>query len=300
MKIDIVDAGEVLLLLLLILRCSILSAAEYRSFSKKDVTFYDKDDDYLSSFTEKSTPNNRIAGGYTAQEGEFPSFVSLLGKRRDLFSLCSGVAISDQLILTAAHCFPNSESWDRIIAAPGIRRPQPSDIRRKQIKIYDVDLACRSRLYDENAEFPEYDYQVLRLSKPIPGIRYSKLAANDVPLGSRGIVAGIGLIDNSGYQPIYADSLQALPVQRVQCGWNGKPSHICFQSYDPGYIGDTCSGDSGGPIYMKGVGGGLVIVGITSFGETTCAKGHRGVSFNANVFTGLEEIQYLAKQCAPT
>lgn len=278
-------------LFLLIPRCNISSAAGYQNISKSYKTL----DGYPSLFMERSRSNNRIAGGYTAQEGEFPSFVGLLGIYRRFSELCSGIAISDRLILTAAHCFDSIEDDAEIKAAPSIYHPDLWEL--KGVETYIVVKSCRSPMYRMTAvKLPVHDYQILRLKTPIPGMNYSPLVGSEAALGARAIAVGIGMTSNAVEPPLHVDSLQALPVQIVQCSQD-ELTHICFQSYKPEHVGDTCSGDSGGPVFVRGDKREHVVVGITSFGETACRKGHNGVSYNVNVYKCLEEISDLALQC---
>lgn len=278
--------------LLFISRCNILIAAGYRKLSKSHKTF----DDYPLVSMEKSRPNNRVSGGYTAGEDEFPSFIGLLGSTGQFSELCNGVALSDRLILTVAHCFDPFDNYAEIKASPSIYHPYLAE--QRGIKTYTVEKSCRSRLYDAASfQLPVHDYQILRLRTPIPGMNYSLLPTSGVELGGHAIAVGTGLISNTEEPAIVAESLQALPVQRVECRYD-QPSHLCFQSYKPEHVGDTCQGDSGGPIYVRGDNGRQVVVGITSFGEKTCQQGHNGVSYNVNIYECLKEIQDLATQCS--
>lgn len=295
MKIDMINVGEALFLLLLLLRCNAPSSAKYLNHSKSHVNVYYP----RSSSTRRSRPSDRIAGGYNVDEGEFPPFVSLMGQRGHSYAICSGVAVTDRLILTAAHCFyPDPYPWDRIVAVPGVRIPEYGEVKKQGFKTYSVEKLCGSPLFSEQNNVAVHDYQILRLKTPISGIEYASLASSEARLGDKAIAVGAGMSDDSNDNPTYPNRVQALPVRRVPCDARGKPSHICFQSYDPEYVGDTCPGDSGGPIFMRGKQGNLVVVGLTSFGEPVCMKGYNGVSFNANVYTGLEEIQKLANACS--
>lgn len=244
---------------------------------------------------KRSRAHGRISAGYTAKEDEFPSYIGMkaVDKLGHLKALCGGVAISDTLILTAAHCFAG-ESYD-IIVAPSIHSPTLWE--SKGVQGYKVNKSCRSLKYIDNMENPVHDYQVLRLEKPIPQIKFAILASDQVQIGYRAVAVGNGLTDNSGLFPSYSKSLQAIPVARVDCKMLEHPTRICFKSYKPEHKGDTCQGDSGSPIYSRTEDGGDVVLGLTSFGPIRCQEGHRGRSMNADVYRGLEEILGLAKNC---
>lgn len=250
------------------------------------------------NFEESSdSTQNRISGGYTVKEGEIPSFVGLIGYNSINLttSICSGVAIGERLILTAAHCFRNRTK--QIFAAPSIWNPLKW--KEKGVKTYKVAKLCPSASFNLQTTPPINDFQVLRLQKRIKGIKYAVLAAKLVPIGYKALSAGIGVVNNEHIPFKIADSLQALPVQRVECEKAyDHPMQICFQSYNQQHVGDSCVGDSGGPIYGKTEEGRAVVIALTSFGRPECIEGKNGVSINSNIYIGLHEIINLAKNCS--
>lgn len=46
----------------------------------------------------------RIVNGFLAKRGQFPHQVCLLNRREATYTLCGGSIISNEFILTAAHC----------------------------------------------------------------------------------------------------------------------------------------------------------------------------------------------------
>lgn len=287
--------------LILISMASIALVGPYLVHSRRHQNIRQDDfgfDEYLSRSVMNRSVAAKVAGGYTAEEGEFPSFIGLQiikvsGRGQ---ALCGGVAISERFILTAAHCSFNNSKF-KIFAAPGIWHPNLW--RRKGVKTYEVDKICASRDYSTYFDSaPIHDYQILRLKEPIVGIEAAYLPKNDVKIGFSAIAVGNGLIDNSqnpGWK--YAESLQALPVKRTDCGRFRHASRICFKSYLPGNIGDTCPGDSGGPIYGESSDGRKVVLGLTSFGPALCKKGINGMSVNTHIHFASKDINNLAKQC---
>lgn len=247
---------------------------------------------------KRSRAHDRISGGYTAKEDEFPSYIGLkaIDKLGNTKALCGGVAISNRLILTAAHCFAG-ESYD-IIAAPSIHFPELWE--SKGVRTYKVDKSCSSLRYNDNSPAPAHDYQILRLEDPIPQIKFAIFASEMFYEWGRAVAVGNGLTNNAGLFPTYAESLQALPVRRVDCRKMRDPTRMCFMAYDKEHIGDTCQGDSGSPIYGKTLEGRDVVIALTSFGPKECEKGKAGISINADVHGGLEEILGLVENCTTT
>jgi len=61
-----------------------------------------------------------IVGGTDAQEGEFPFYALLNFKKGDTESFCGGALISDEWIITAAHCFVDLTNQDTVTAIIGM------------------------------------------------------------------------------------------------------------------------------------------------------------------------------------
>lgn len=256
------------------------------------IRFYDEDLDSSDELFNRSrkVSHGRIAGGYPIKEGQYPSFVGLgaSGDQRD--ATCSGVAIRNDLILTAAHCFEGDE-W-KIYAAPSIW--SPTLWYSKRVKTYEVEKQCRSSEYEIGSDEPAHDYQVLRLKKPMANIKPALMPIKPVEEGFKGTLVGSGKTGIEGKD----DTAQALPVEIISCDEELRdPTRICFRSYKPQYVGDACEGDSGGPLYKKTRGGELIVIGLTSFGKSTCQKGESGVSVAADLYNGQKEILEAVKKC---
>lgn len=189
--------------------------------------------------SRRRNPFNRIAGGRDAREGEFPSFVSLaMGPSPNLTQFdCSGVAISKTLILTAAHCFSYEIDGYKVWAVPGIY--PPSEWRNHKVKAYEVVQLCPSPEFEElDYGATLHDYQILRVSKPMAGIKPAKLNGAELPIGFKAMSVGAGFIDRTEDKLIVAKRLQVLPVMHLECLDDEiHHTHICFRSYKSNLVG---------------------------------------------------------------
>lgn len=196
---------------------------------------------------------NRIVGGWSIDEGDFPEFVSLqFVDKENGNTTCSGVLIDDDMVLTVAHCVIEPR-WQKIYAAPSIFTPIAWE--RLGAKVHSVAKACPSEQYhlDETGR-AFYDFAVLLLETPVENATVAALETKPIELGKRGTVVGAGLEiykgqSNGQLYGQYPARVQALHVESVECyERNIHESHVCFSYYDLKHPGDTCYGDSGGPV----------------------------------------------------
>lgn len=188
-----------------------------------------------------SRSSHRIAGGYSAKPGEYPSFVQIeVIRENGLMLRCGGVIISEWLVLTAAHCITHSK---------GLK------LKAFQVIVGSVNFNAGSRMDVKQYCLPdgfidywksEPDMAVLVTKQPIKFDQFAQPAC----LPTLGV--------NSSYQTHVvgfapttpkgdrnrgpAKQLQVLPVTRYSC--NGRKSIICFKSNNPKHRGATCPGRS--------------------------------------------------------
>lgn len=236
--------------------------------------------------------HHRIHLGRTAREGEFPSFVSLASYSRnyELLHFCSGVLITELLVLTAGHCFP-PDAWPwGLFAAPTIWHPRLW--HAKGVRVHPIARSCgRHRIaYSHIDLMPVNDWELFRLSIPIRHTRLAVLPSQPIQLGSRGTVVGIGLKNEPHDEPA---SLQASQVENVPCEIHPHATRVCFLQ-SPYTNGVTCAGDSGGPIYTKDRDGNDVVMSITSLSSIGCIGGY---TWGTNLYDDMETIVELARNC---
>ena len=208
-----------------------------------------------------------VVGGTTAQTGEWPDAVAVLGTS----GTCTGTLIAPGLVLTAGHC-------------AGIN---PQQVIANTID-YSQDTGVRVHVAKTTA-YPNwqaaYDVALLELASPIDGIAPRKVGTRctfdnfftrDTPVR----LVGFGATDMAG-QTANTQLKQALTaVTDPDCtGGNGCKTAVApggeFVAGGSGEA-DSCFGDSGGPVYLE-TPAGAVVVGAVSRGvdgsATPCGGG---------------------------
>lgn len=223
----------------------------------------------------KSKSKNRISGGFTVAEGQFPAFASLLIKFQRETNICSGVLISDRHILTAGHCIYSSFARvSSIEVSFGVNAP--SSWRGSDTKKYRAKRWCLSSRYSNGwLGASTSDFAVITLDEIVefsdflqPACKPSRRVNEQDECYS----LGIGKTDEISFPR----SLQALQVRKVWCydeiGFDR--SRICFSATNNG--GDSCSGDSGGPAMCNIVDEAgkpsWQVHGLVSYGEKMCVS----------------------------
>ena len=243
-----------------------------------------------------------IVGGDASKEGSWPWQVRLLDANDPETGFCGGSLISDQWVLTAAHCVVNDgEVIDKVFIGYG-------SVFQSKLTIAESEKVIANPGYqsDMNA-----DIALIKLKQPIAGaatIGMADPATEDKLLvpGSKLTVTGWGALwDFDGFEEaLYSrngrqevdtrgllsanalqspDQLHEVEVDLIatdECKAAYKafgeateeeypvaPTEICAGGVEGGK--DSCYGDSGGPLVAKSetAPGGYVQVGIVSWGR---------------------------------
>jgi secreted trypsin-like serine protease len=234
-----------------------------------------------------------IVGGTAVPNGKFPFMAALLDKRKPggafQEQICTGTLIDKNSVLTAAHCFfkPNNVLDRGIRLQVTVGR---TDLSKNQGQIRSVPTVIIDRRYKGNV----YDVAVLKLSRPVKGIKPIKLAtAKQNNLEKPGHIltaAGWGSVRSKpkGFKD-YPKHMREVSIPVVSDA-RAKRAYDTFppsanRKYYPslevaaGKKGKgPCWGDSGGPLFDPGS---RTQVGITTHGppRKICASARYPANF---------------------
>ncbi|WP_138421563.1 S1 family serine peptidase [Maritimibacter alexandrii] len=275
----------------------------------------------LARRAEAGEPGDtRIVGGRPADEGEWPAAVSLhdtatldeTGGDFFLSELCGGTIITQDWILTAAHCLVDEDGQ--------VKPPDSLVVRSASNSIYDgnVNLAAEFVVHEDYDPWTlDNDIALIRLAQPI----YGGAGTDTIPLIPQGavipnapaMVVGWGMLDDGTFPPVLMETdINVVPNATCDTGMaeearkqvggvlldlgdiNNIPMDALEQAFQilasnigpalsqnmicagiPSGARSSCSGDSGGPLMMQATDGTWVQVGIVSWGREALDAEHR-------------------------
>tara|TARA_R110000851_G_scaffold239245_1_gene391957 strand:- start:127 stop:1818 length:1692 start_codon:yes stop_codon:yes gene_type:complete len=201
---------------------------------------------------------------------------------------CSGMALTDQLVVTAAHCFFDDQ--ERRVTDPDVLTvwigSGPGPLQSRSVSAFELPAV---QTYADALFDVGQDIALLRLSSPVslntfPSLvdesRRQSLEALDQSRADEALTA-IGWGITSPNSNDLADTLQEVQLDYV-------PFSVCDQAWsfqlESGQMlcaaelnpvnqqrQDTCQGDSGGPLFL-GEDPAPYVIGLTSFGTPDCAS----------------------------
>jgi secreted trypsin-like serine protease len=223
-------------------------------------------------------PTTNVVGGVPAADGEFPWMVHLsMG--------CGGSLLTNQIVLTAAHCVGGTGADTSITAFVGSNDlNDPNGVEVGSTYVYSGP--------DSGGQVA--DWALIKLAAPVDLPTLPLATTADFDTGTF-TIAGWGATSEGGGG---SDALLKADVPFVddaQCG-QAYPElvadeEICAGDWDNGGV-DTCQGDSGGPMFRPDGTGAWIQIGIVSWGNGCARPQNPGVYTQVSFFA--DEIQAAA------
>uniref|UniRef100_A0A8D1GBE4 Transmembrane protease serine n=1 Tax=Sus scrofa TaxID=9823 RepID=A0A8D1GBE4_PIG len=228
-----------------------------------------------------SATYDRIKGGSTAQEGEWPWQASLKKNGRHY---CGASLISERYLVTAAHCFQKTKDPRNYTVSFGTKVSPPYMQHYIQQIIIHEDYV-RGEHHDDIAVIMLTEKVLFK--KDVHPVCLPE-ATQIFPPGEGVVVTGWGALAHNGEYPLL---LQKAPVKIIDTNtcnaeeaYNGmvKDTMLCA-GYLEGNI-DACQGDSGGPLVHPNSRNIWYLVGIVSWGEECGEVNKPGVYIRVTSF----------------
>jgi trypsin len=208
-----------------------------------------------------------IVGGTAVPNGTYPfmAYVTLYRNAKPDAS-CGGSLIDRNSVLTAAHCLLNTTGAVVVVGR--------TDLRKKN---RGQEIGASRPFIHPRFIGNGYDVGVLKLRRPVKGIKPIKLATakqNNLETPGRKLtVAGWGLTGFNGTPPNHLRQAQ-VPVVSDRRAESSYDAVLGPSGYEPPLMiaaGNSkvngCVGDSGGPLFDSGS---RTLVGIVSGGRYKC------------------------------
>ena len=215
--------------------------------------------------------NETIVGGRYAEENKddfFYSVVMLVEQVGELKYRCTGTLIAEDIILTASHCVKQAHkdpSSMKVMFLQNNLSSENQSVQKAEFIEIQVQKALIDPDYDAEKKWAGHDLALLRLKEKAPPealpIRLAGYSTN-FPEESSYIVAGYGRTSANAKLP--DESPTALRTTEVNLDADyldpKNAKVIIFNQKDKKGV---CSGDSGGPAFLK-TSSGIVQVGVSS------------------------------------
>ncbi|XP_055382217.1 trypsin delta-like [Condylostylus longicornis] len=228
------------------------------------------------SYTLYSVPDGRIVGGASTTIQQFPHQVSLRYQNRHR---CGGSIISENVVLTAAHCVTGINRNQMIVRAGTTYRDSPGT----DVKISKIIIHTGYRTTTEH----DNDIAILILNDKL---KYStKIQAinldnnlnnfNSTKIGNVAFVSGWGALREGGSSSGALNYVSILVVDQTTCRNAYYPEPITEGMLCAGVSAggrDSCQGDSGGPLIVFN-GGEPILIGVVSWGNGCARPRYPGV-----------------------
>lgn len=242
----------------------------------------------------KSSDDLNIAGGTNAIKDDAPFFVSFRDAQNEHY--CAGSLIDPEWVLTAAHCLAESAPPEKLFA------DSLSMNFGKKTTVLEIDSVYIHPLYDSS--MTSSDIALIKIKK------YNN--AKLIPINTDDVlnfydnainIVGLGATSDLGFLPDQLRKAQIKMVDKKICeqqlqsvipSSNAYLDETMFCAGDVQGRKDTCSGDSGGPVFVTNqFTGDSILIGIVSWGFGCAHKDLSGVYTDVSFFKSWIETTIL-------
>lgn len=224
---------------------------------------------------------DRIVGGLDSSVGEWPWQVDV---QKSSAHICGGSLITENWVLSAAHCFPNPSDVSSYTLYVGRYQQNGFNPHESSHKVKQIVVPS-----DYTDPYSGNDVALVELASPVTWSDYVSpvcLPTSDTlfPSGMMCTVTGWGNIRDNvplpGFGTLQKVQVPIISQSSCQEMYQTDPTeqvNILYDMICAGYQEggkDSCQGDSGGPLVCQMVNGSWVQAGVVSFG-TGCANANK-------------------------
>ncbi|XP_028307961.1 A-type voltage-gated potassium channel KCND1 isoform X2 [Gouania willdenowi] len=226
--------------------------------------------------------SSKIVGGQDSREGEWPWQVSLVV--RGMGHVCGASVLSDQWLLTAAHCvqdsagirFSQADQWEALLGMHMQGHTDKWTVRRGVRRIV-AHPRYNAVTFQHDIAVMELDANVT-LNQRVWPICLPTSANHERP-GTHAWISGWGSTKEGGFRASVLQKATVQIINSTQCSKlmsDDVTDHMMCAGTLQGGV-DACQGDSGGPLSVTGSGGRFFQVGVVSWGDGCGRKNKAGV-----------------------
>ncbi|XP_036442682.1 mast cell protease 1A-like [Colossoma macropomum] len=210
----------------------------------------------LPQLGHSASVNVGIVNGTEAKPHSRPYMVSL---QAGTHHFCGGFLVSEQFVMTAAHCQNQVKKWTDVTAVIGAHNLKTNNFQRIQ-----VTEKYSHPNFTNDPKNPANDIMLLKLAKPVVNASWISIPEKDEDFEQNTTcsVAGWGRTKNSGPASDVLLEAKVTMLSSKKCKALLKyPNTLCTDTHNGGF----CMGDSGGPLVCNNT-----AVGIMSFYVKNC------------------------------